>query len=79
MFFMSRESVVISADRKGWALIHQGKTLGPYPTEMYALSVAQMWAEGARRQGIILEFDIQSENSSNRKLISDTLVVPDQA
>lgn len=53
---MGREVVSITADSDGWTLIHRGKRIGPYPSEMEALSVAQMWAEGARRQGIILEF-----------------------
>lgn len=53
---MGREVVAITAGSDGWTLIHKGKRLGPYPTEKDALSVAQIWAEGARRQGIILEF-----------------------
>ena len=60
---MGREVVAITAGNAGWTLVHKGKRLGPYPTEKDALSVAQIWAEGARRQGIILEFVIQDSES----------------
>lgn len=53
---MGREVVSITAGSDGWTLVHKGRRIGPYPTEKDALSVAQIWAEGARRQGIILEF-----------------------
>lgn len=58
---MGREVVFITAERDGWTLVHDGKRLGPYPTEKDALSTAQLWAEGARRQGTILEFVFESE------------------
>lgn len=59
---MGREVVFITADRIGWTLVHKGKRLGPYATERDAIYVAQLWAEGARRQGIMLEFSQESES-----------------
>lgn len=70
---MGREVIVITADRTGWTLVHQGKRIGPYPKEMDALSIAQLWAEGARRQGIMLEFVVQDSESSAQQVL-DTRV-----
>lgn len=66
---MGREVVFITADSDGWTLVHEGKKIGPYPTEKQALSVAQNWAEGARREGIMLEFVAQgSENPAQQSV-----------
>lgn len=61
---MGREVIRITADRNGWTLVHGGKRLGPYPTEKDAIYTAQLWAEGARRQGIMLEFVSEGSESS---------------
>lgn len=66
---MGREVVHITADGSGWTLVHKDKRIGPYPTEKDALSVAQQWAEGARRQGIILEFVVQDSENSAQQLL----------
>jgi hypothetical protein len=62
-YLMGREVIFITADSDGWTLVHDGKRIGPYPTEKDALSIAQVWAEGARRQGTILEFVVQDSES----------------
>ena len=53
---MARREVIHITNATGWTLVHQGKTVGPYSTENEARYVAQVWAEAARRNGIILEF-----------------------
>lgn len=66
---MGREVVFITADSGGWTLVHNDKRIGPYPTEKDALSVAQLWAEGARRQGIMLEFVVEDSETPARGLV----------